>query len=203
MSIAIFASGSGSNFEAIVQYSRKENWTIPVSLLIVDREHAGAIERAKRLEIPYYIVSPKQFSSKVEYEQELLRLLKLHQTEWIVLAGYLRIIGDTLLQSFEGKMVNIHPSLLPSFPGLHAIQQAYEYGVKVTGVTVHFVDAGLDTGPIFAQQSVEVSQMDTLETLTEKIHQVEHHIYPECVWKVVTGEISYQPRKEVTTKLNR
>lgn len=195
MSIAVFASGSGSNFEAIVQYSRNKDWTIPVSLLIVDREYVGAIERAKRLGIPYYVVSPKQFSSKVAYEQELLRLLKLHHIEWIVLAGYLRIVGDTLLQPFEGKMVNIHPSLLPSFPGLHAIQQAYAYGVKVTGVTVHFVDAGLDTGPILAQQAVEVSEYDTLVTLTEKIHQVEHQIYPECVWKVITGKISYIPRQ--------
>lgn len=196
MSIAVFASGSGSNFEAIVQYSRNENWSIPVSLLLVDRENAGAIERAKRLDIPYYVVSPKQFSSKVAYEQELLRLLKLHHIQWIVLAGYLRIVGDTLLQPFEGKMVNIHPSLLPSFPGLHAIQQAYRYGVKVTGVTVHFVDAGLDTGPIITQQAVEVTEKDTLETLTEKIHKVEHQIYPECVWKVITGKVSYIPRQE-------
>ncbi|TCP69149.1 phosphoribosylglycinamide formyltransferase [Baia soyae] len=193
MSIAIFASGNGSNFEAIVRYSREQNWTTSVSLLVVDREDAGAIERAKRLEVPYYVVSPKHFPSKLEYEEALLELMEKHGVEWIVLAGYLRIVGDTLLEPFEGKMVNIHPSLLPSFPGLHAVEQAWGYGVKVTGVTVHFVDAGLDSGQIIAQRAVEVDEMDTIDMLTNKIHEVEHQVYPETIWKVVTGEVAYSP----------
>ncbi|MDQ0418800.1 phosphoribosylglycinamide formyltransferase-1 [Croceifilum oryzae] len=199
MSIAIFASGNGSNFEAVVQYSRDQHWTTPVSLLVVDREDAGAIDRAKRLGVPCYVVSPKSFPTKVKYEEALLELLKKYGVEWIVLAGYLRIVGSTLLEPFEGRMVNIHPSLLPSFPGLHAIEQAWGYGVRVTGVTVHFVDAGLDSGPIIVQRAVEVDSMDTIEMLTDKIHAVEHQVYPETIWKVITGKVLYTPRIVVTS----
>ncbi|SFX67605.1 phosphoribosylglycinamide formyltransferase-1 [Thermoactinomyces sp. DSM 45891] len=199
MSIAIFASGNGSNFEAVVRYSREHHWTTPVSLLVVDREDAGAIDRAKRLEVPCYVVSPKRFSNKVEYEKKLLELLTKHGVQWIVLAGYLRIVGNTLLEPFEGRMVNIHPSLLPSFPGLHAIEQAWAYGVRVTGVTVHFVDAGLDSGPIIVQRAVEVDSTDSIDRLRSKIHKAEHRIYPETVWKVVTGEVSYIPRISVVS----
>lgn len=191
MSIAVFASGSGSNFEALVQHSQLQSWPTTISMLIVDRPGAKAIERAKRLQIPVHVLSPKDFSTKEDYEAAILRLLNENQIEWIVLAGYLRIIGSTLLDCYEGRIVNIHPSLLPAFPGLRAIQQAWEYGVKVTGVTVHFVDAGLDTGPIIAQKVVSIEETDTLSSLTEKVHAVEHELYAACVYQVITGQIQF------------
>lgn len=185
MSIAVFASGSGSNFEKLVAASRKQNWHIPISVLICDKPGAKVIERAKRLGIPFYVFPPKEYEHKVAFEQDILEVLKRYHVSWIVLAGYMRLIGTTLLTAYPRKIVNLHPSLLPAFPGLDAIGQAYRHPVKVTGVTVHYVDEGLDTGPIIAQEAVKIEEKDTLETLTEKIHQVEHQLYPKVVYQLI------------------
>lgn len=187
MSIAIFASGGGTNFESIVTQSHKENWPEAVSLLVVDREDAKALDRADRLDVPSIVVLPKSFPDKEAYEQSILKELEAKKIKWIILAGYMRLIGPTLLNKFKGRILNIHPSLLPAFVGKDAIERAFDYPVKISGVTVHFVDEGMDTGPILAQVPVAIGESDTLATFQQKIHAVEHKLYPEVIRQLITG----------------
>ncbi|MBA4495484.1 phosphoribosylglycinamide formyltransferase [Paenactinomyces guangxiensis] len=192
MSIAVFASGNGSNFQVLAERSRSQQWPEPVSLLICDRPGAKVLERAEQLDVPSASFIPKHYSGKAEYEQEILELLLRKQIKWIVLAGYMRLIGPTLLTAYSGRIVNIHPSLLPAFPGKNAIKQAFHYPVKVSGVTVHFVDEGIDTGPIIAQVPVQIDETDTLESFAAKIHRAEHQLYPKVVRDLITGKIRTQ-----------
>ncbi|MFD2445167.1 phosphoribosylglycinamide formyltransferase [Bacillus sp. CGMCC 1.16607] len=184
--IAVFASGSGSNFQAIVDAIESGKLTAEVKLLVCDQPNAFVVERAERSEIPAFIFSAKKYSSKEEYELAILNELKEKQIEFIVLAGYMRLIGSTLLKQFEGKIVNIHPSLLPAFPGKDAIGQAISAGVKESGVTVHYVDAGMDTGPIIEQKAVSIVEDETKETLQTKIHTIEHQLYPTVLQQLFT-----------------
>ena len=180
--IAIFASGSGSNFEAIVQAVQSGRLKgVEVVLLVCDKPGAKVLERAERLGVEAFVFSPKEYPDKAAFETEILAELKKRDVSLVVLAGCMRLIGETLLQAYGGRIINLHPSLLPSFPGKDAIGQALAHGVKVTGVTVHFVDAGLDTGPIIAQTPVAVEQNDTAETLAARIHQVEHQLLVEVI----------------------
>lgn len=194
MSIAVFASGSGSNFEQLVHSSKEKEWPLPISVLICDKPQAKVLERAARLGIPAVLIQPKQFPDKKSYEEAILQVLLSYQVEWIFLAGYLRIIGPTILHAYTNKIVNIHPSLLPAFPGLHAIEQAYEYRVRISGVTVHLVDEGLDTGPILAQVPVPLYETDTLENFAQRIHQAEHQIYPEVAIQLLTQSTQIQTK---------
>lgn len=180
-SIAIFASGSGSNFQAIVDAAQAGEIDANIALLVCDQRQAYVIERAKVSGIPSFVFKVKDYSSKEEYEREIVAELKKKNVEFIVLAGYMRLIGPTLLNEYEGRIVNIHPSLLPAFPGKDAIGQAIAAGVRQTGVTVHYVDAGMDTGPIIAQETVEISPDDSKEAVEAKIHAVEHQLYPSVL----------------------
>lgn len=200
MSIAVFASGSGSNFQALVERSRCDQWPETISLLICDKPGAKVLERAEKLGVPAVSFVPKKYPSKADYERDVLHLLRRHQIKWIVLAGYMRLIGPVLLEAYAGRIVNIHPSLLPAFPGKDAIRQAFDYPVKVSGVTVHFVDEGMDTGPIIAQVPVAITEEDTLESFAEKIHQAEHSLYPEVVYQLITGKI--RPPVHLSTSEN-
>jgi phosphoribosylglycinamide formyltransferase 1 len=184
--IAVFASGSGSNFQAIVDAVQTGQLSADVSILVCDRPNALVVERADRYSIPSFSFSAKDYSSKEEYELAILKELEAKEVEFIVLAGYMRLIGPTLLQRFEGRIVNIHPSLLPAFPGKDAIGQALEAKVKVSGVTIHFVDEGMDTGPIIEQSAVFLSQNETKETLQKKIHSIEHYLYPAVLQRILT-----------------
>ncbi len=183
--LIVFASGNGSNFEAIVRHIRDENLPLKVTYLLTDNPEAYALERAERLGIPSEILDYKSFDNRDEYNRALLKFLKSLDFDLIVLAGYMRILPPFIVREFWRKIINIHPSLLPAFPGLHAIEKAYKYGVKVTGVTVHYVDEGVDTGPIIMQECVKIEDDDTLETLEEKIHKVEHEIYIKAIKKVL------------------
>jgi phosphoribosylglycinamide formyltransferase 1 len=183
--IAVFASGNGSNFQAIVEQFRTVDTHVEISLLICDKPGAFAIERAKNFGIPSFVFSLKEFESKEAYEAEILKVLKQSEIEFIVLAGYMKLVGKKLLEAYEGKMVNIHPSLLPNFPGMHGIEQAWEAGVAETGVTVHYVDSGLDTGPVIEQRKISIKPEDTLETLEAKIHAIEHEMYPKIILDLV------------------
>ena len=185
MRVAILASGNGSNFEALAH--QFQAGLLPGELIFVFSDHHNAyvLERARRLNIRAFSFEVKEFANKVDYEEALLQLLQEQQIDLIVLAGYMRIIGQTLLSHYSNRILNIHPSLLPSFPGLHGIKDAYEYGVKVTGVTVHLVDDGVDTGPIIAQEPVIILPEDSLESLEEKIHQTEHRLYPKVLRDVL------------------
>ncbi|MDF2722160.1 MAG: purN [Paenibacillus sp.] len=188
--IAVFASGSGTNFQAIVDAVKAGKLNVEVALLVCDRPNAEVVSRAAAEGVETFAFRPKQYASKSEYEAEIVRLLRQKQVDLIVLAGYMRIISETLLEPYAGRMVNIHPSLLPAFPGLDAIGQALAHGVKVTGVTVHFVDGGMDTGPIIAQRAVEVAGDDNAETLAAKIHPVEHKLYSEVIGGIAGGRVT-------------
>lgn len=185
MKIAVFASGNGSNFEAIAKSMNQGEIEGAIVLVFSDRTEAYVLERAKSLQIPVRSFSPKQFANKVEYEREILKELEAKEVELLVLAGYMRLIGPTLLNAYPNRILNIHPALLPEFPGLHGIRDAFEAGVKQTGVTVHYVDNGVDTGPILAQKRVNIEENETLASLELKIHQAEHQLYPEVVQEVI------------------
>ncbi|TNJ64519.1 phosphoribosylglycinamide formyltransferase [Paenibacillus hemerocallicola] len=188
--IAVFASGSGSNFQAIVDAVQAGKLDVEVGLLVCDRPGAKVAERAAAAGVETFAFRPKEYASKEAYESEIVKRMQEQRIDLVVLAGYMRIISDTLLQPYEGRIVNIHPSLLPSFPGLDAIGQALAHGVKVTGVTVHFVDGGMDTGPIIAQRAVEVAEGDTADTLADKIHPVEHELYPSVIRAIREGRVA-------------
>ncbi|MCM3739406.1 phosphoribosylglycinamide formyltransferase [Oceanobacillus luteolus] len=179
---AVFASGTGSNFQAIIDDT---NLPCDISLLICDKPNAAVIDKAKEAKIETFVFSAKDYENKAAYEQEIVDILKDKEIEWIFLAGYMRLVGETLLGAFQGKILNIHPSLLPAFPGMDAIGQAYEAGVKVTGVTVHYVDEGMDTGPIISQEAVSVFEDDTKETLQQRIQEVEHRLYPQVIKELI------------------
>ena len=186
--IAIFASGSGSNFEAIALAAQTGVLNAKISLLVCDRPNAYVITRAERLGIPAFSFSPSQYAGKAAYETAILEQLHTRNVTFIALAGYMRIVGETLLRAYPNQIVNIHPSKLPDFPGKDAIARAYESGAPETGVSVHYVDAGIDTGPVIAQRTVEIAQTDTLESLTEKVHQVEHVLYIETLKRILETE---------------
>lgn len=155
-----------------------------------DYAEAQALKRAEKTKIPYRAFPKQDYSSRWEQEQAILAWLKGSQIELLVLAGFMRVLSAEFLKTLNCPVLNIHPSLLPSFPGLHAQRQAIEYGVKVSGCTVHFVDEGLDSGPIILQEAVPVEPGDTEETLSERILKVEHKLYPEAVRLITTGQVS-------------
>ncbi|MDM5153105.1 phosphoribosylglycinamide formyltransferase [Bacillus sp. DX1.1] len=183
--LAVFASGSGSNFQALINAVEEKRLDADISLLVCDQPEARVVGRAHYHHVPCFAFSPKKYESKEVFEQEILKKLQEYEIDCIILAGYMRLIGPTLLEAYGGKIINIHPSLLPSFPGKDAVGQALEAGVKVTGVTIHYVDAGMDTGPIIAQESVTVSETDTRESLQKKIQSVEHRLYVDTVNEIV------------------
>ncbi|RUL49309.1 MULTISPECIES: phosphoribosylglycinamide formyltransferase [Lysinibacillus] len=187
--IAVFASGSGSNFQAIQEAIVRGELDASVELVVTDKPNAFVVTRAKNFDIPVFAFSAKDYASKADYEQEIVRVLRENDVKWIVLAGYMRLIGETLLSAFPNRIVNIHPSLLPSFPGKDAIGQAMDHGVKVTGVTVHFVDEGMDTGPILAQAAVDVVVGDR-EATEERIHAIEHQLYTKTLKQLFENKVN-------------
>ena len=174
--IAIFASGNGSNFEAIANACCKERINAEVGLCVCDHPGAYVTERAKRMNVPVLEIRQKSYSSKEDYESVILKELEKHGIDFICLAGYMRIVGKVLLEAFQGKIINIHPSLLPAFPGVDAIGQALKYGVKVFGVTVHYVDETLDGGKIISQAAIPYDG-DDREELETMVHAREHALY--------------------------
>ncbi len=181
MKLAVFASGSGSNFQALALAAKEERLQAEIALLVCDNSEAYAVKRAEQLNIPVFSFRAREYDNKAAFENEIVEKLKEAGVDLIVLAGYMRLIGPTLLNAFEKQIINIHPSLLPAFPGKNAIGQAWEKGVKITGVTVHFVDEGMDTGPIIAQEAVAVKKTDSLQSLTLAIQAAEHRVYPETI----------------------
>ncbi|OCS88842.1 phosphoribosylglycinamide formyltransferase [Caryophanon latum] len=186
--IAVFASGSGSNFQAIQEAIVRGELQANIKLVVTDKPGAYVETRAAQFDIPVLALSPKSFDSKAAYEQAIVDELRKQDIEWIVLAGYMRLVSETLLGAYQSKIVNIHPSLLPSFPGKDAIGQALAHGVKVTGVTVHFVDEGMDTGPIIAQTAVNVIDGDREQT-EEAIHKAEHALYTAALQQLFAGKV--------------
>lgn|SRR5699024_2041684 len=186
--IAIFASGTGSNFEVIAHADLDCN----IALLVCDKPNAPVIQKAEKFGIETLVLEPKQFLTKAAYEEKVLFELKKRQVSWVFLAGYMRLIGNTLLSAYPKRIVNIHPSLLPDFPGKDAVKQAFDRRVETTGVTVHYVDQGMDTGPVIAQRSLNVEQEESLESLTERIHAIEHSLYPDVIRMLLEHEDSIE-----------
>jgi phosphoribosylglycinamide formyltransferase-1 len=193
--IAVFASGRGTNFQAIVDAVASGKLDVIVELLVCDRPQAPVVDRAKQAGVNTFIFRPKDYATREQYEAEIIAELEDHQIDLIVMAGYMRLITDTLVQPYYGRIINVHPSLLPAFLGVNSIGQALNYGVKITGVTVHFVDSGLDSGPVIAQRTVEVSSSDTEVTLAERIHVLEHELYPQTIAWFRDGRVRLDGRK--------
>lgn len=187
--IAVFASGSGSNFQAIVDAVNAGRLDVRIELLVCDKPNAPVVGRAQRAGVPVHTFRPKEYPTRQDYEREIAAILQEKQVDLVVLAGYMRILTEVLVEAYWGRMINIHPSLLPSFPGLHAVRQALNYGVKVTGVTVHIVDGGLDSGPILAQRAIAIEPHDNEDTLSERIHAIEHALYPQVIRDIAEGRI--------------
>ncbi|MBQ5752610.1 MAG: phosphoribosylglycinamide formyltransferase [Alistipes sp.] len=182
--IAVFASGEGSNFEAIATACACGDIPAELVLMVCDKPGAGVIARAERFGVPSLVFSAKDYASKAEYEQRIVALLDEAKVDLVCLAGYMRIVGDTLLGAYGGRIINIHPSLLPAFRGARAVEQAIEYGVKVFGITIHWVDASLDGGRIIAQRAFEYDGNDA-----EEVHRIgqriEHKLYVETIKKLL------------------
>ncbi|HEY4431567.1 MAG TPA: phosphoribosylglycinamide formyltransferase [Paenibacillus sp.] len=196
--IAVFASGQGSNFAALIDAQRKGLLGDGnIELLVSDKPEAPVAKRAEDAGIPTLLLRPKDFASREDYEAEIVAELARREIGLIVLAGYMRLITPVLLTPYAGRIINIHPSLLPAFAGKDAIQQALDYGVKLTGVTVHFVDGGMDTGPVIAQRSVVVLDNDTEDSLAERIHKVEYELYSEVVGAFASGKVELSGRKTI------
>ncbi|MFD1672017.1 phosphoribosylglycinamide formyltransferase [Agrilactobacillus yilanensis] len=176
--IAIFASGTGTNFVALTKAIQQQHLPVTVSLLVCDHEDAQVLQRAAELKVPIFVINFKAYPNKAAAEQAILDQLAKAEVTAILLAGYMRIIGPTLLGAYTNKILNIHPALLPNFPGAHGIEDAFKAGVKTTGVTVHYIDAAVDSGPIIAQKAVPILAEDTLATLEARIHETEHQLYP-------------------------
>ncbi len=193
--IAVLVSGRGSNLQAIIDSIGNGYLKARISVVVSDVGDAYALLRAKKHGIDAVFVNPENFASKELYEKEILMVLKKHDAELVLLAGYMRILGKTLLLSYKNRILNIHPALLPAFMGLHAQKQAFDHGVKVAGCTVHFVDETLDGGPIILQRCVEVKENDTPETLADRILEEEHKIYPEAVKLFVENRLRIEGRK--------
>jgi len=193
--IAILLSGRGSNFEAIYENSNNGNSTFEISLVISDKKKAKGLETAKRFGIPTFFVRPRNFQSKKNYEQHLISLFEKYDIDLICLAGFMRIISPVLIRSYPNKIINIHPSLLPAFPGLNAQKQALNSKNGVSGCTVHFVDEGVDSGPIIMQESVEIEEGDNEESLSARILKAEHRIYSEVIKLFFQKKLKIKGRK--------
>lgn len=179
--IAVFASGNGSNFQAIAEAAKKGRLKAHLRLLVCDNLKAYVLERAKKFGIKTFLIDRRNYSGKKAFEDEIIRKLKAERIDLIVLAGFMRILSPNFIRQYRNRIINIHPALLPSFKGAHAIKDAFDYGVKLTGVTVHFVDEKIDHGPIILQEALRVREKDSLESLEEKIHRLEHKAYPRAI----------------------
>lgn len=183
--IAVFCSGRGSNFQALVDAVRKKRLKARIALMVCDNPKAYALRRARRGRIPVFLVSPKLFKRKETYERLLVRVLKSQGVDLVALAGFMRILSPYFIRAYRGRILNIHPSLLPCFKGARAIRDAYEAREKVTGVTVHLVTNEVDGGPILMQKKVQLSARDTPRSLEAKIHRAEHRLYPAAIRKFI------------------
>lgn len=195
MNIAVFASGRGTNLAAIIRAVNRGRLPVNIGLFVSDRLKAKAVAKAKRAGIKILVVEPKDFADKVSFEWEIIKDLKQNNIDLVVLAGFMRILSPEFVQEFKHRIINVHPALLPSFKGMQGIKDTFDYGVKVTGVTVHFVDEQMDHGPIILQSPVKIEESDTLDILEKKIHKIEHKIYPEAIRLIAEGRVRIEGRK--------
>ncbi|VAW35332.1 Phosphoribosylglycinamide formyltransferase [hydrothermal vent metagenome] len=193
--IAILASGGGTNLQAIIEAAEAGTLGAEVALVLSDKASALALERAKRHNIKTALVTKKNYPARDAFDKRLIEILKENNIDLVVLAGFMRIITKALIDAFPARIMNIHPSLLPAFPGLNVQQKAIDYGVKFSGCTVHFVDEGVDTGPVIIQAVVPVMDDDTAESLGARILKEEHRIYPEAIRLYCRGQLLVKGRR--------
>ena len=193
--IGVLVSGKGTNLQAIIDAIEKKEFNGKIVVVLSNEKSAYALERARRHGLKAVHLDPALFENRIRYEQEMVRHLRESGVQWVVLAGYMKIISSELLSAYRNHILNIHPSLLPAFPGLHAQSQALEYGVKVSGCTVHLVEEGVDSGPVVFQAAVPVLDHDTLETLTRRILEKEHQVYPQVLKWISEGRLKVEGRK--------
>lgn len=195
LKIAVLASGSGSNLQAIIDEIMSGLLPAELVLVLSDKTQAYALQRAEAAGVPTKVLLPADFATREDYDAEVVRLLKASGAEVVALAGYMRLVTPVLLQAFPQRVLNIHPALLPSFPGLHGQRQAFEYGVKVAGCTVHFVDEDMDSGPIILQAPVPVLEDDDADKLAARILEQEHIIYPLALRLLAEGKLHIEGRR--------
>ena len=192
--LGVLVSGRGSNLQAILDAINADRLTAKIGVVISDNPEANALRRVAGMDIPTAVVERKKYGSKQEFEAAIIEQLDLHHVELVLLAGFMRILSPQFINRFPMRIMNIHPALLPSFPGLDAQEQALRYGVKVSGATVHFVDEGMDSGPIILQEAVPVEDDDTVTTLAERILHLEHRLYVRAVRLYCEGRIHISGR---------
>ncbi len=195
LKIGVLVSGNGTNLQAIIDAIENKELTAKISVVLSNKKTAFALERARKYGLTAVYVDPAPFENRERYEQEIIRHLRDSGAQWIVLAGYMKMITSELLSAYRNHILNIHPSLLPAFTGLHAQAQALNYGVKITGCTVHLVDEGLDSGPVIVQAAVPVLESDTVDTLKSRILEKEHEIYPQVLKWIAEGKLKVEGRK--------
>jgi phosphoribosylglycinamide formyltransferase-1 len=195
LKLGILISGNGSNLQSIIDHIEKGSLKATIKIVISNNPDAYGITRAKKHGIPVVVLKNGDFINKEDFDLELINILKNNSVDLVILAGFMRVLTPTFLKAFTQKIMNIHPALLPSFPGIHGQKQALEYGVKLSGCTVHFVDEGVDTGPIIIQSAVQVFDDDTEETLAARILKEEHRIYPQAIQFYTEGKIEIKGRK--------
>jgi phosphoribosylglycinamide formyltransferase-1 len=190
LELGVLVSGNGSNLQAIIDAVGRGELDARIKLVVSNRENAFALERARNANVKAVVCSHKGLPSREAYDEKLVELLREAGVEYVVLAGFMRILSPLFVRAFRGRVLNIHPALLPAFPGVNALGQALAHGVKVTGVTVHWVDEGVDTGPIIAQRAVPILPSDSEATLAERVHQVEHELYVEVLRDLAEGKVT-------------
>jgi phosphoribosylglycinamide formyltransferase-1 len=195
MNFAVLASGRGSNLQAIINAVKAGDIKADLKVVISDKKDAHALQRAREAQIPAVFIDPKGFKDRVTFDRAVIERLREFKIDFVVLAGFMRLLSGYFIQQYPDKVLNIHPSLLPAFKGTHAIKDAFEQGVKVTGPTVHFVVEAMDAGPIILQEEVSVGPQDTLESLEDKIHQAEYRIYPKAIDLFARGKIKIEGGK--------
>ena len=195
INIGVLASGRGTNLQAIIEAVEEGKIEGRISIVISDNQDAFALKRAEQHNIETQYINFRKFKDREDYDKEIIEFLKEKKVDLVVLAGYMRILTPYFINVYKNKIINIHPALLPSFPGLHAQRQAVESGVKVSGCTVHFVDEGVDSGPIILQKAVEVSDDDTEESLAEKILKEEHQVYSQAIQLFCQDRLIIKGRK--------
>ncbi|MBP8984431.1 MAG: phosphoribosylglycinamide formyltransferase [Syntrophobacterales bacterium] len=195
VNVGILVSGSGSNLQSIIDHIEQGCLDAKIKVVISNNPDAYALERARKHNLPSVVVRHQDYPNREAFDRKMVEILRTYSVELVVMAGFMRVLTDLFLQAFPMRVMNIHPALLPSFPGLHGQQKAFDYGVKFSGCTVHFADSGVDTGPIIIQAVVPVHDDDTADSLAERILKEEHRIYPQAIQLFSEGKLTVSGRK--------
>lgn len=197
LKIGVLVSGSGSNLQSIIDRIEQGALSAQIAVVVCNNPQAFAVERCKKHNVPLALISHKDYPDRIAFDLKMAEILKGHGVELVVMAGFMRVLSPEFLSEFPLKIINIHPALLPSFPGLHGQKQAFDYGVKFSGCTVHFADSGVDTGPIIIQAVVPVFDDDTEESMSARILKEEHRIYPQAIQLYAEGKLEIRGRKVI------